>query len=113
MFKLDREGKELLVKELAKKISHYDVRRALENSIVLILKEDDIKDLLPKAIEKASKDIAKWKLARENVYYGVQLEKINSKVDSMIESFNKVMKEAQEYKDIMKHLKEQTELLKV
>jgi len=112
MFKLDKEGKQILARELAKKVSHYDIRKALQDAITLILKEEDIKKLLPNAIEKATKDIARWKLVRENIYYGIQLEKINSKIDDNNKTFEQVIKEVLEYKDIMKHLKEQEKLLK-
>ena len=43
----------------------------------------------------------------------VKLIKRDNKVDVMIKSFDDVMHEAQKYIDIMKHLKEQEELLKM
>lgn len=102
----------ILCKEISWKINHREIRESLVKAVGIILKDKDIERYITKASEKAIKDIAKWKLMQDYIQMKQENEVFTQKVDTMIENFNLVMKEIQEYKTIMETLQTQYEAMK-
>ncbi len=93
-------------------LDRHEIREALVKAIGLELKEVDLERYITKASEKAIKDIARWKLLQDYISIRKDNDDMIRQFTNMKDSYDKVMDEIHEFKDILKHLREQYELLK-
>ena len=93
-------------------IDRHEIREALVKAICIEIKEYDLEKWLRKASEKSIKDIARWKLLQDFIQCRQEQESMVREFEVMKQSFDKVIEEVHQYKDIMQHLRQQEELLK-
>lgn len=104
--KLDSLEKDELIELLSKKISKKEILWAMKEAIINKTSEETFNKYIEKACEKAIKDIANWKITRENVYYGIQIEKLQKQLDSVLEQLprytNELEKVTKYFKEVIK-----------
>jgi len=91
--KLDNLEKKELIELISKKFTKKEVMWALKESVIKNTDEKIFNKYIEKASEKAIKDIANWKIVRENVYYGIQIEKLQNQLDEVLKQLPKYVSE--------------------
>ena len=101
--KLDSLEKQELIEMISKKITKKEIMWAMKEAVIKNTSKEVFDKYIKKACEKAIKDVANWKIARENVYYGIQIEKMQKQLDSVLDQIPKYM---DELKKVTKYFEE-------